>query len=70
MSKGDFPESLTLAMFVGGMLVGRLGVVFSTSVYSETTGSAVVAARGRALQNILCYDILYHNLSLSIYIWY
>ena len=32
MSKGDFPESLSQAMLVGVMLVGRLGVVILTSI--------------------------------------
>ena len=31
MSTGDFPESLSQAILLGMMLVGRLGVIFSVS---------------------------------------
>ena len=32
MSTGDFPESLSRAMLVGTMLVGRLGVIIIKTI--------------------------------------
>ena len=36
MSKGNFPESLSQAMLVGTMLVGRLGVL--NLIFVQTLG--------------------------------
>ena len=52
---GDFPESLTQAMLVGVMLVGRLGVLLSLVKQrhnrQQSTLSAVIAADAARIGN-------------------
>ena len=45
MSIGDFPESLSQAMLVGIMLVGRLGGLHRSLEHARTSGAVVYIER-------------------------